>query len=171
MLRAACWRSPQLGPSWEGFDFVSPSWLELRSVLRAAAAVLALVSSGATARAQGKLDARYTASLAGIPVGKGAWVLDIAEDQYTAAASGTTTGLLRVFASGQGTSAARGLTSNGQTVSGTYASTVAAESGSHSHHRCAQARRDRSDDRIADPCRRKRRSAQRGSLSAQRVGL
>jgi len=106
---------------------VSPSWLELRSVLRAAAAVLALVSSGATARAQGKLDARYTASLAGIPVGKGAWVLDITEDQYTAAASGSTTGLLRVFASGQGTSAARGITSNGQPVSGTYASTISAD--------------------------------------------
>ena len=57
------------------------------------------------AQAQGKLDARYTVSLAGIPLGKGAWVIDIADDQYTAAASGMTTGLVRVFTSGQGTGA------------------------------------------------------------------
>ena len=58
--------------------------------------------------AQGKLDARYTASLAGMPIGRGAWVIDIGDDQYTAAASGMTTGLLSVFASGQGSGAARG---------------------------------------------------------------
>jgi hypothetical protein len=128
MLRAAGCRLAPAGPLLEGFDCVSPSWPELRSVICAAAAILALICAGAgPTRAQGKLDARYTASLAGIPIGKGAWVLDIAEDQYTAAASGNTTGLLRVFASGQGTSAARGITSNGQTVSGTYAATITAD--------------------------------------------
>jgi hypothetical protein len=79
------------------------------------------------ASAQGKLDARYTASLAGVPVGRGAWVIDISEDQYTAAASGMTTGLLRVFASGQGTGASRGFISGGQPVPATYAASITAE--------------------------------------------
>ena len=44
------------------------------------------------AQAQGRLDARYVVTLAGLPIGKGAWVIDIAEDQFTAAASGSTSG-------------------------------------------------------------------------------
>jgi hypothetical protein len=97
--------------------------------MHAVALILVLLSAAAAtaAHAEGKLEARYSASLAGIPVGKAAWALDIADDQYTAAASGSTTGLLRVFASGQGTSAARGIIRNGQTISGTYASTISAD--------------------------------------------
>jgi hypothetical protein len=108
---------------------VTPLWPELRTVLHAAALICALIcaGAGATAHAEGKLDARYTAWLAGIPIGRGTWVLDIADDQYTAAATGTTTGLLRVFASGQGSSTARGIISNGQTVSSTYSSTITAD--------------------------------------------
>jgi hypothetical protein len=108
---------------------VTPLWPELRTVLHAAALICALIcaGAGATAHAEGKLDARYTAWLAGIPIGRGTWVLDIADDQYTAAATGTTTGLLRVFASGQGSSTARGIISNGQTVSSTYAASITAD--------------------------------------------
>src|SRR5271156_7168116 len=58
--------------------------------------------------AQGKLDGRYTASLAGVPIGRGAWVIDIGDDQYTAAATGMTAGILSVFTSGQGSGASRG---------------------------------------------------------------
>jgi hypothetical protein len=106
-----------------------PLWLDLRCLLHATAAVLAFAASyaaGGVADAQGKLDARYTASLAGIPVGRGAWALDIREDQYTAAASGTTTGLLKVFASGFGTSASSGNVANGQLVPRVYAATITA---------------------------------------------
>jgi len=74
--------------------------------------------------AQGKLEARYNASLGGVPFGRGAWVIDVREDQFTAAVSGATTGILRVFASGQGTSAARGTVSGGQPVAATYASSI-----------------------------------------------
>ncbi|MEA2935883.1 MAG: hypothetical protein QOD74_2529, partial [Variibacter sp.] len=58
---------------------------------------VALTSAGALALsavlaapvlAQTKLEARYTASLAGIPLGSGSWVVDIANDQYTAVATG-----------------------------------------------------------------------------------
>ena len=59
---------------------------------------MAACIGGGEAHAQGKLDARYWASLAGVPIGRGAWVIEIGEDQFTAAASGMTAGLLRVFA-------------------------------------------------------------------------
>lgn len=81
----------------------------------------------ASALAQGKLDARYIATLAGVPIGKGAWVIDIASDQYTAAASGMTTGLLRVFASGQGSSASRGYVNRGNLIPASYASNITAD--------------------------------------------
>lgn len=76
--------------------------------------------------AQGKLEARYTASLAGIPIGKGSWVVDIADTHYMAAASGVTTGLVRVFTGGQGTSAAHGTWQAGNPLSSIYASTITA---------------------------------------------
>lgn len=89
--------------------------------------VAALLLEGlgiSTAQAQGKLDARYTATLAGIPIGKGALAVDIGERQYTAAASGMTTGLVRLFASGQGSSASHGYVRNGNIVPSTYASNL-----------------------------------------------
>src|SRR4051812_26922935 len=55
-----------------------------------ALAALALFAPDAPAFAQGKLDARYEVTLAGIPVGKGSWVVDIADDAYSASASGGT---------------------------------------------------------------------------------
>jgi hypothetical protein len=77
----------------------------LWTALRFAAGVVVtagVVAAADPVLAQGRLDARYAVSLSGVPVGKGAWVIDIAENQFTAAASGATAGLLRVFASGQG---------------------------------------------------------------------
>jgi len=58
----------------------------------AGAAVVTICLLGTGASAQGKLDARYVATLAGVPIGKGAWVIDIGDDQFTAAASGMTSG-------------------------------------------------------------------------------
>ena len=72
-----------------------------RSVLRSGALVLiaGLASPcGGTAQAQGRLDASYVVTLSSVPIGKGGWTIDIADDQYTATASGATSGLLRVFA-------------------------------------------------------------------------
>ncbi len=91
------------------------------------AAALALPTFAAgEARAQGKLDARYTATLAGVPIGKGAGGIDISDDQYTAAASGMTSGLLRVFTSGQGSSASRGYVRNGNLLPSSFASSATA---------------------------------------------
>ncbi len=70
--------------------------------------------------AQGRLDAQYEATLAGIPVGRGAWTIDIADDQFSASAFGGTAGLLKAFAAGSGTGAAQGRVVNGALVSTNY---------------------------------------------------
>ena len=73
---------------------------------------------------QGKLEAHYSMTLAGIPIGKGSWVIDITDNHYMAAASGGTSGLLRVFAGGKGSSAAHGTMAAGQPVSSVYTSSI-----------------------------------------------
>jgi len=96
------------------------------AIVLGAAALAVTMADGQQGRgfAQGKLDARYTVTLGGLPVGRGAWVIDISDDQFTAAASGATAGLMQVFASGQGQSAARGSVTGGQLVPSTYASSI-----------------------------------------------
>ena len=90
----------------------------------AGAAIVTICLLGTGAGAQGKLDARYVATLAGVPIGKGAWVIDIGDDQFTAAASGMTTGLLRVFATGQGNAASRGAVRSDILVPTIFVSTI-----------------------------------------------
>jgi hypothetical protein len=77
--------------------------------------------------AQGKLDARYTASLAGVPIGRGAWVIDVGDEQYTAAASGMTAGILSAFASGNGNGASRGHVRSDGLSPTTYASSITSD--------------------------------------------
>ena len=90
------------------------------SGLLAAAAVL----TAAPAAAQGKLDARYEASLAGIEVGKGAWVIQVDDDFYSASATGTTSGVMQAFSSGHGRGEAQGRVINGQLVPGNYMASI-----------------------------------------------
>jgi uncharacterized protein DUF3108 len=86
--------------------------------------VLALVGMLAPASAQGRLEARYSATIAGIPIGSGTWSIDVADSQYTAAASGSTSGLLRAFTGGQGDSTAHGMLNGGRPLSSAYAATI-----------------------------------------------
>ena len=97
--------------------------------LAGAVALLAILADAGSglARAQGKLDATYAVTLSGIPIGYGSWTIDVEEDQFTASASGATSGLLRVFASGQGNSMARGTVSGGTLIPSTYASSIVAD--------------------------------------------
>jgi len=87
-------------------------------------AALALAPALGAAHAEGKLEAQYVASLAGIPIGKGSWAVDIGETQYTAAASGMTTGLIKLFTGGRGSGAAQGVLSGGRPASSTYSATI-----------------------------------------------
>lgn len=79
------------------------------------------------ASAQAKLDARYSVSVAGVTIGRGAWVVDIANGQYTAAASGRISGVLRALTSGEGTAAARGLVQGARLLPTTYAVNITSE--------------------------------------------
>jgi hypothetical protein len=71
-----------------------------------------------------RLEAEYTVTIAGIPIGRGNWIIEISDDQYTAAASGTTTGVLRFFTGARGTGAAHGTVTAGQPVPTSYGATI-----------------------------------------------
>ena len=75
------------------------------------------------------LEAEYTATLAGLPIGHGAWAIEIADDQYTAAASGATSGLLRIFTGARGSGASRGSFNGDQTMPTSYIATIDYEHG------------------------------------------
>jgi Protein of unknown function (DUF3108) len=119
------------GRVWQlvGLGFVG--WRRLLShailpgALALALALVMIIAVHSPGFAQGKLEARYNFTLAGLPIGQGAWVIDVADDQFTMSASGATYGLMRIFAgAGRGQSAARGKLTAGQPVSSTYASTI-----------------------------------------------
>jgi hypothetical protein len=97
----------------------------IRGTLLAVGGLALTVAASAAAAAQGKLEARYSVTLAGLPIGTGSWMVDIGDTHYLAAASGSTTGLMRVFTGGQGTSAARGtFNGGGVPVTSIYAATI-----------------------------------------------
>jgi hypothetical protein len=98
------------------------------------AAVVGLAGGSHAASAQGRLDAHYEATLAGIPVGKGSWAIEILDDQFSAAAQGGTSGLLKAFASGSGTGAAQGRVVNGALVSTNYQATTTSSKKSEAIH-------------------------------------
>ncbi len=93
-----------------------------------AGAVLAIfaadATNGAAAQAQGRLEAEYTVTISGIPIGRGNWVIEVSDDQFTAAASGATSGLLRILANAHGTSASRGTFNGAQPMPTSYAATI-----------------------------------------------
>src|SRR5262245_33982010 len=90
-----------------------------------AAAVLMLAPLPAAA--QGKLEAHYEASLAGIAVGRGTWGIEITEDYYSASAQGATAGLLKAFSGGTGTGASQGRIVNGALVPSSYVATISSK--------------------------------------------
>jgi Protein of unknown function (DUF3108) len=71
------------------------------------AAALALAMPG-PAQADSRLEARYGASVAGLNVGRTDVVIVVGAAEYTSAASGRASGLLRTLLSGEGTLSTRG---------------------------------------------------------------
>src|SRR5258708_29017394 len=88
------------------------------------AGALLLLAALPPAFAQGRLEAHYEATLSGIPVGRGAWTIDISDDQFSASASGGTAGLLKAFSGGSGTGAAQGRIVNGLPVATNYSAST-----------------------------------------------
>jgi hypothetical protein len=92
----------------------------------AAVCVMAALAADAShgAAAQARLNAEYTATLGGLPIGHGGWAIEISDEQYSAAASGSTTGLLRVFTSAHGTSTTQGSFNGEQAMPTSYVATI-----------------------------------------------
>ena len=98
--------------------------LRYRSLSVVFAASVALAGVAGSAQAQSKLEARYAVTLAGIPLGSGTWVIDVAPDQYTAVASGRTSGLVKLISDGSGSSGSRGAIQGASLVPTSYASST-----------------------------------------------
>lgn len=99
----------------------------MQAVRRTFAIALLTLAAAAPAWAEGgKLEARYTVSLAGIPIGKGSWLIEITDTHYSAAATGATTGLMHIFNDGHGATNVHGTWQNGRAASVIFASTIAA---------------------------------------------
>src|ERR1700722_9341643 len=78
---------------------------------------LALLFAGEKpASAQEKLDAYYTATLLGLPIGHISWVIDLGANRFSSVATGSIAGFLRLFLDAQGSVAAEGRLSGGKPV-------------------------------------------------------
>lgn len=102
-----------------------PRLLRSRAPVAAAFLVAALVADGGhTAGAQGRLDAEYVATVSGIPVGHGSWTVEISDKAYSAAASGATAGLLKIFSGARGSGTSHGTISGAGPVPTSYVATI-----------------------------------------------
>jgi hypothetical protein len=73
------------------------------------------------AAAQAKLDATYSATLWGLPIGHISWTVELRNNKFTSAATGAISGLLRLFSDGHGDVSARGRLSAGEPVASNFA--------------------------------------------------
>lgn len=78
------------------------------------------------AAAQAKLDATYSATLLGLPIGHISWTVELRNNRFTSAATGGISGLLRLLSDGHGNVSARGRLSAGDPVASNFALTLIA---------------------------------------------
>ena len=79
--------------------------------------ILVVASAGSkSAYAQAKLDAYYTATLLGLPIGHISWVVDLKENRFSSVATGSIAGFLRLFLDAQGSVTAEGRLVSGKPV-------------------------------------------------------
>jgi hypothetical protein len=83
-----------------------------------------LADASRIAVAQGRLEAEYVATISGVPVGHGNWIVEITDKAYTAMASGSTAGVLKIFSGAHGTGTAQGIIADGRPVPTSYAATI-----------------------------------------------
>ena len=98
--------------------------LALRTAGSGALALSMVAAAAPSAHAQGKLEARYTVSLAGVPIGKGSWTVEIRDGQYSAAAEGRVIGLMRLLGKGEGFVAVHGAVMKGRLSPAAFTSRV-----------------------------------------------
>jgi len=78
------------------------------------------------ALAQAKLDATYSATLFGFPIGHISWTVELRNNRFTSAATGGISGLLRIFSDGHGDVSAQGNLSGGEPIASHFALTLIA---------------------------------------------
>jgi hypothetical protein len=106
----------------------------LRMLGSLCAGAFVLLAVPQSASAQGRLEAQYEATLAGLPVGKGAWTIEVSDDSFSASAFGGTSGILKAFASGSGTGAAQGRMVGGLPVATNYTASTTTPKKSEAIH-------------------------------------
>ena len=88
-----------------------------------AALAVAIAGLGAqAARADSRLDAHYTISVAGIAIGKSDVNVVVGGAEYTSSANGRASGMLRVVVSGEGSVSTRGTVVDGRLVPASFSS-------------------------------------------------
>lgn len=78
------------------------------------------------AAAQAKLDATYSATLLGLPIGHISWTVELRNNRFTSAATGGISGLLRLLSDGHGNVSAHGRLAAGDPVASNFALTLIA---------------------------------------------
>jgi hypothetical protein len=73
------------------------------------------------AAAQGTLDATFTATLLGLPIGEISWTVELQNNQFKSVAKGAISGFLRIFLDAQGEVTAHGALSAGKPVASNFA--------------------------------------------------
>lgn len=89
----------------------------------------AAIGTGASSpvRAQAQFDARYTLSMAGLPIGKLTWRTRLGISDYTTSADGRVSGFLSLLVTGEGTVTVRGQMMDGRPQPASFASAVVRE--------------------------------------------
>ena len=78
------------------------------------------VDAGA-AESEVRLDAVYTATLLGVPLGQISWNVEVGDKRYATSGTGSTVGLLRIFAHGHGAAKASGTINSREVVASEFA--------------------------------------------------
>jgi hypothetical protein len=104
--------------------------MRLPAISRGAAA-LAFLAVGApgVAQADGRLEARYRMSVAGIAIGRSEISAVVGSASYAASASGRASGVLRVLVTGEGLVSVRGAIVDGRPVPASFTSRTTGEDG------------------------------------------
>lgn len=90
-----------------------------------AAVVVSAFSSGA--HAQGRLEAKYSVSMAGFAIGRAELIVDVSGGRYVSAASGRAAGMLSVLFDGEGVLAAQGTIDQGRPVPSAFVLSFSSE--------------------------------------------
>jgi hypothetical protein len=92
-------------------------------------AVIACLTAGVPAQAQGRLKAHYKISMTGVSFGQLVWLVAIEGERYTSSATGKASGVLSVLVNGEGSVDTRGNIDDGRLTPRFFTSQIADDEG------------------------------------------